>query len=178
MSSYVFSKLCDSIIASLDSKPPANSNNLMNYNPLPQLRSNNVKILINASPLTDKRQFTEYWIKLPLTQHKLQSYDYHTIPGMNMTNLVINGKVRFNENGKNKLGESAEINPMNGMIGGINNNNNNANDKQRAIWGSWFGFTMVVVIDGIINENTLNSEFINSFNYKITYIAGDSVMQV
>lgn len=172
--------LVDSILDSLDQKP-ANLNPA-SYITLNQLSSTNVKILINSSPLADKQQFHQYWLKLPLTQHRLSSFDYHAVPGLDVTSVVVTGKVRFDESGKNKLNESADlVQPSIPMT-----MNTSTTTTSRPIWGSWFGFTIVLAVDstkvvpgGQASANAVaNQECINSFNYKVNYIPSDSVIQV
>ncbi|KAH3675153.1 hypothetical protein WICMUC_002809 [Wickerhamomyces mucosus] len=85
----------------------------------------------------------------------------------NIPNCSTYGKLRFDESGKNKLGETAEIN-SNGS-GFINTNRN--------LWGSWIGFNAQLIIDeqGLIN---FQSEFINSLNWKIVYQPEDSMITI
>lgn len=171
--------LVESILDSLDQKPA--SLNPASYVTLNQLSSTNVKILINSSPLADKQQFHQYWLKLPLTQHRLSSFDYHAVPGLDVTSVVATGKVRFDESGKNKLNESADlVQPTVAM------NMSSGAAASRPIWGSWFGFTLVLAVDSTkvvpggqaSAAAVANQECVNSFNYKVNYIPSDSVMQV
>lgn len=147
--------LVEKILESLDQKPVDWS-----YVAVPQLLLNNVKILVNANPL-GKPQFTEFWMKLPLSQHRLQNFDFHAVPGLNIANVVVSGKVRFDESGKNKMDESADMIPLQG--------------PSRAIWGSFMGFTIALVVD----VTTLGKgECVLGFDYRVNHVPTDSVMNV
>lgn len=164
MSDYFIKTLTKAVTDSLDAELPQNVN-IMNCNVLNSLNSQHAKIMVNASPLADKRQFTEYWLKLPLTQHRTTDFDYHEIPGLNLANVLVSGKVRFDESGKNKLNESADI--VNIGTGAY---------KSRPLWGPWFGFTLVLVVD--TSKKDPQQECIASFDYKINYANPESVIQV
>lgn len=73
------------------------------------------------------------------------------------------GKVRFDESGRNKLGQSPDlITPGNDVM-------------KKPVWGSWFGFCLNMVVDESVISND-EAEVINNFNYRITYKPPDSVV--
>ncbi|PVH13726.1 uncharacterized protein CXQ87_001844 [Candidozyma duobushaemuli] len=93
--------------------------------------------LIPQAPANDARlEFQKKWLGCPLTSHQMSSYDAHLIPGTGLYSVTVNGKVRFDEGGKSRLGESADL---------VQTPNGPA--KPRPIWGSWYGFNMNMVID-------------------------------
>lgn len=129
---------------------------------MPQLKESS-PILLNGNPIGGRSAFQQYWINVPLTQHSVTSLDYHKVPGTTILIINLSGKVRFNENGKTRLGESSEtVQPM--------------ETTQRNIWGSWFGFNSNI----ILNENFLSqqTDVINSFNWNIVYQPNDSLIDI
>ncbi|CUM67018.1 uncharacterized protein PRCAT00004706001 [Priceomyces carsonii] len=127
-------------------------------------------IIVNGKPLIPtnnnaKLEFQKKWLAVPITSHQLNSYDCHLIPGTGTYVINLGGKLRFDESGKNRLGESADL------IG------QNTAKTSRPIWGSWFGFNLNLVVDESLVANN-DAEVINSFNYRITYKPGDSVIQI
>lgn len=76
-------------------------------------------------------------------------------------------KVRFDQSGRNRLGESADLFQENNSIVSKTN--------QRPIWGSWFGVDVNLVVD----ENVMqDGEIINSMDYRFTYVPNDSIIKV
>lgn len=130
-------------------------------------------IIMNGKPLiptqNDSRlEFQKKWLATPLTTHQLNSFDTHLIPGTGTFIINLSGKVRFDESGKNRLGESADLDKS--MM-------QNNQMRPRPIWGSWFGFNMNLVIDeGLLNNS--EAQTINSLNYRITYKPHDSIIQL
>lgn len=132
-------------------------------------------IMINGNPLipsqNDSRlEFQKRWLLTPLTTHQLNSFDTHIIPGTGTYIINSSGKVRFDECGRNRLGDSADIlTANNGPIG--------TQTRPRPVWGSWFGFNLTLVVD----QNQINNSeghSIDSFNYRITHKPQDSIIQL
>lgn len=156
------------VLSSLDSQLNSNSNPNLNSNPnsvdsiLPQLHQQ-PRIIINGQPFGSKQQFQQLWSTLPLSQHQVTSFDTHLIPSTAPGASVSGGqyvilahlKVRFDESGKNKLGESADF------------NTNSGTTLNRPLWGNWFGASLSLVADGIIG-NGFNCECISAWDYRIT----------
>lgn len=129
-------------------------------------------IIMNGKPLIPtnndaKLEFQKKWLLSPLTFHQLNSFDSHLIPGTGTFVINASGKVKFDESGRNRLGETSDlIHPI-----------NNATVKGRPVWGSWFGFNLNLIVDESILNNP-ESEAINSYNYRFTYKPDDSVIQI
>lgn len=118
-------------------------------------------------PANDARlEFQKKWLATPLTTHQISSFDCHLIPGTGLFTISVNGKVRFDEGGKSRLGESADL---------VQTQDGNA--KPRPIWGSWYGFNLNMVIDEAVVRGP-DIELINSFNYRITYKPSDSIISI
>ena len=93
----------------------------------------------------------------------MNNYDCHLIPGSGLFVINSTGKVRFDESGRNKLGQSPDlITPGNDVM-------------KKPVWGSWFGFCLNMVVDESVISND-EAEVINNFNYRITYKPPDSVV--
>ncbi|WLF79422.1 mRNA transport regulator mtr2 [Lodderomyces elongisporus] len=128
-------------------------------------------IIVNGQPIIPsptedaKLQFQKKWLATPNSSHQLTSYDAHLIPGTNTFIINFAAKVKFDQSGKNRLGESADL---------VQDNNNLAKST-RPIWGSWFGVNGNVVVD---NNFAGNGEIIDSLDYRFTYVPKDSVMKV
>lgn len=128
-------------------------------------------VIINGKPLIpptpdSKLEFQKKWLETPQTSHQLLSFDCHLIPGTGTFIINASGKVRFDESGKNRLGDSSDL------IRGPQVTNSNRN-----IWGSWFGYSLTLVVDETVRNND-ESEIINSFNYRFTFKPRDSVVQI
>lgn len=129
-------------------------------------------IIINGKPLVSptndsKIEFQKKWLLTPLTSHQLSSFDCHIIPGTESIVVNAGGKVKFDESGRSRLGESADL-TIAGMTPMLNT---------RPIWGSWFGFNLNLVID-LDTINNIELQSINTFNYRITFKPNDSVIQL
>lgn len=130
-------------------------------------------IIINGSPVIpgtnsdSKLEFQKKWLAAPMSQHQLNSFDCHLIPGTAI--FIVNAacRVKFDESGRNKLGESADL------VG----NEQAALNKNRPIWSSWFGVNINLVIDEPLQPNN-GGEIISSINYRITYSPESSVIQL
>lgn len=122
--------------------------------------------LIPQPPANDARlEFQKNWLASPLTSHQMSAFDCHLIPGTGLYSICVNGKVRFDESGKSRLGESSDlIQPT-------------TQTKPRPIWGSWFGFSLNLVVDEAV-ARTDEAETINTFNYRITFKPHDSVVRI
>lgn len=134
---------------------------------LPQLKSN-APVILNANPIGGKLAFQEHWLKFPASQHNITSLDYHSIPGTGTFVMNLSGKVRFDETGKTKLGETADLDSNPTVMGGI---------SARTIWGSWLGFNANLILDEVALQNP-NSEVINSLNWKIVYRPDDALVTI
>lgn len=135
---------------------------------LPQLKLNS-PVILNGNPIGGKLAFQEHWLKFPGSQHNITSLNYHSIPGTGTFVINLSGKVRFDETGKTKLGETADIGgpaPV-PSIGGA----------PRTIWGSWLGFNANLILDEAALQNP-NSEVINSLNWKIVYRPEDALVTI
>lgn len=80
--------------------------------------------------------------------------------------MVINasGKVRFDESGRNKLGETPDLVQT-----------PSSNNRTRPEWGAWYGFNLNMVVDETMMQNV--EEVVNTFNYRFTFKPEDSVIQ-
>lgn len=127
-------------------------------------------IVIDGNPLipqgSDARlEFQKQWLASPLTNHQMSSFDCHLVPGTGLYTIIVNGKVRFDESGRSRLGETADLVQA------------PSNVKPRAIFGSWFGFNLNMVVDQSVATND-EAETINSFNYRVVFKPHDSVVSI
>lgn len=124
------------------------------------------KPLIPESPAADARlEFQKKWLASPLTNHQMSSFDCHLVPGTGLYTVIVNGKVRFDESGRSKLGETSDlIQPTTPA-------------KPRPIWGPWFGFNLNLVVDEMVVTND-EAQTVNVFNYRITFKPHDSVVRI
>ncbi|RCK66800.1 mRNA transport regulator MTR2 [Candida viswanathii] len=167
-------------LASLDTQyTPTPASNIEQYalqlgSPLKRTSS----IIVNGNPIIpslqedSKLQFQKKWLLTPLSFHQLTSFDAHLIPGTGLFVVHFAAKVKFDQLGKNRLGESADlVHAQESIV------NNGLNKGQRSVWGSWFGVDCNLIIDENFNESGLG-EFINSLDYRFTYIPQDSIIKV
>lgn len=134
----------------------------------------NAKIIYNSVPFPDAMQFLTLWQQqVVATQHTLTSLDYHVIPGSGTLICNINGKVRFDESGKDKMGQDSII--RQGNQNGPNNNISNSN--RRHIWGPYFGISLQLVLADSIYSNQFQG-VIQTFNYTVVYKPEDSLMEM
>ncbi|CAI5759082.1 unnamed protein product [Candida verbasci] len=128
-------------------------------------------LILNGKPIIptpqedSKLTFQKKWLSTPLTSHQLTSYDAHLIPGTGQFIINFSAKVKFDQSGKNRLGESADLIKEPTTV-------TNANSKPRPIWGSWNG-----IIGNLVVDETLQNECINSLDYRLTYIPQDSILK-
>lgn len=125
----------------------------------------NLKIIFNTVPYNDSVKFiTDLYNRGPTTSHALESFDYHVIPGLGHVIVSISCKCKFDESGNDKLG---------------NNINGNANNNKRPLYGSPFGVSIQLVLDGnkLIQQQSLNN-VIMSLNYNIVYKPTDTLIVV
>lgn len=156
------------LLESLDLNPANNPNALK---PLNQL-SQNPRIIINGNPFGSKSQFQSIWSNLPLSNHQITSLDSHSIPSTNNYLILAHLKVRFDESGKNKLGDSTLLTDNNNS-----NNSNNSNINHRPIWSHWFGVSLTCIIDSnFLNDG--NSEFIHTWDYRFTEKPDSSIYKL
>ncbi|ABN68269.2 predicted protein [Scheffersomyces stipitis CBS 6054] len=129
-------------------------------------------VIVDGTPLiptgTDdaRLEFQKKWIQVPLTMHQLNSYDCHLIPGTGVFVINLSVKVKFDESGRSKLGESADL---------VHDSTGSRNT--RPIWGSWFGVNINMVVDETVINNG-DGEVISSFDYRFTYKPDDSVIRI
>lgn len=131
------------------------------------------KIIYNSTPFADATQFLTLWQQqVVATQHTLTSVDYHIIPGSGTLICNINGKVRFDESGKDKNGQDSIIRQD------TNNQSNNSNNaSRRYIWGPYFGISLQLVLADTIYTNQFQG-VIQTFNYTVVYKPQDSLMEM
>lgn len=96
---------------------------------------------------------------MPNSSHQLTSFDCHLIPGTNTFIINFSARVKFDQSGKTRLGESADLIQENSIA-----------KTTRPIWGSWFGVNGNLVIDSNLNA----PEIVNSFDYRFTYVPKDT----
>lgn len=137
---------------------------------IPQLKRDSA-IIINGKPLIPqppnldcKLEFQKKWLMIPITNHQLTSFDCHLIPGLGLYTISLSCKVRFDESGRNKLGESADI------IQG-------PTKITRPIWGSNFGVHITLIVDEAVVSNP-DQELISSMDYRFTFIPNDSTISL
>lgn len=129
-------------------------------------------VIINGSPIVptpnsdSKLEFQKKWLASPLSSHQLNSFDCHLIPGSGTFVINASCKVKFDESGRNRLGESADL---------VNDPSPKAGS--RVIWSSWFGVNINLVVDESVTTNS-NAEIINSVDYRITYKPSNSIVQL
>lgn len=126
-------------------------------------------VIVNGKPINPRNtnakiEFQKKWLATPLTTHQLNSYDCHIIPGTGVMLINASGKVRFDESGRSKLGETPDL-----------VQNPSSNLRPRPEWGSWFGFDLNLAVDEAMVQNV--EEVVNTFNYRLTYKPDDSVIQ-
>ncbi|ODV82475.1 mRNA transport regulator MTR2 [Suhomyces tanzawaensis NRRL Y-17324] len=131
-------------------------------------------VIVNGSPLIptnndSKLEFQKKWLAAPLTQHQLSSFDCHLIPGTGTFIINLSCKVKFDESGKNRLGESADL-IQDPSVGSTRIN-------PRPIWSSWFGANINLVVDESVLANS-SAEVISSLDYRITFKPENSVIQL
>lgn len=122
--------------------------------------------LVPPQPSTDARlEFQKRWLASPLTNHQMSSFDCHLVPGTGLYTIIVNGKVRFDESGRSRLGETPDLVEAASA------------QKPRPIFGPWLGFNVNMVVDGSVASNG-DGECINSFSYRITFRPHDSVVSI
>lgn len=105
--------------------------------------------LIPPTPSTDARlEFQKQWLLAPGSNHQMTSFDTHLVPGTGLYTIIANGKVRFDESGRSRLGESADL-----VVPTVA-------QKPRALWGPWFGFNMYLIVDQTVVSNDEDYEHI------------------
>jgi mRNA transport regulator MTR2 len=127
--------------------------------------------VLNGNPIGGKAAFQQHWVKFPLTQHSITSVDYHVIIGTGTLIVNVSGKVRFDESGKTRLGDNADV-PIQGLP-----IQPTSQDITRPVWGSWFGFNANLILDESVFQG-INSELINSLNWKIVYRPDDAAVTI
>ncbi|OWB79116.1 hypothetical protein B5S32_g3328 [[Candida] boidinii] len=169
---YKIEQFLKHILATLDTSysptsPQFNSPEAFQNWILPQLNSQSA-IIINGSPYGSRSQFQEIWCNLPQTQHNLLSFDTHHVLSMPAQYVVVaHLKVRFDESGRTRKGDSSEL----------INNNNASNVNKRPIYGPWFGVCLNLVVSEAILES-FDVECISSFNWRITEKPENSIYNI
>lgn len=127
-------------------------------------------VMVNGTPViptqNDARlEFQKSWLQTPLTLHQITSFDTHIIPGTGTYVILASGKVKFDDSGRNRLGETADLvaNPI--------------TTQKRSFNGSAYGFSLTLVVDQAQITNT-EAQLIDSFNYRVTHKPHDSIVQV
>lgn len=121
------------------------------------------KIIYNSMPFADPTIFLTMWSQqIVQTQHVLSALDYHVIPGTNTILCNVNCKVRFDESGRDKLGQDSVV---------------GSHSNSRPQWGSYFGVSMQVCLEDRIFRNDFNG-VITALNYQIVYKPDDSLMKI
>ncbi len=163
------------VLAHLDEQDP---NKLMNFLQLFQSSKNMPpsptvsKVVYNSMPFADPSIFLTMWSQQVVqTQHIISALDFHVIPTGASNTIIcnVNCKVRFDESGRDKMGQDSVI-PM-GPSGAKRMNNN------RPLWGSYFGVSLQLCLDDRIFRNDING-VITSLNYKIVYKPEDSLIKI
>lgn len=140
---------------------------------------NNCRIILNATPFAQAAIFLQMWqTQVVQTQHALTGIDYHVIPGSGTLICNVNCKVRFDESGKDKMGQDATV-PVQPINASGNGNGNRLNDmnKARPLWGPYFGLSLQLIIDDRIFRNDF-SGVISGFNYNMVYKPDDSLLRI
>jgi mRNA transport regulator MTR2 len=143
---------------------------------LPQLKPES-PVIINGNPIGGKIAFQDHWLKFPLTQHSITSIDFHPIPGTGTLILNISGKLRFDESGKTRTGETAEV-PVSGQPPSQPGSLQSSSLTSRNLWSSWLGFNANLIADETIINNNGNAECINSLNWKVVYSPEDVLVSL
>lgn len=151
------------ILAHLDETDPSKLNSFLQL-----FNGTNCKIIFNATPFAQPMQFLQMWQEgVVQTQHALNSVDFQVIPGSGTMVVNINSKVRFDESGRDKMGQDSLLDKGAPASSG----------RGRPIYGSYFGVSMQLVIDDRIFRNDFNG-VISCFNYNMVYRPEDSLMRV
>ncbi|SCV04660.1 LANO_0G11562g1_1 [Lachancea nothofagi CBS 11611] len=133
------------------------------------------KIIVNANPFAQAALFLETWQRAVVqTQHVLTGLDYHVIPGTGTTVCSVNAKVRFDESGKDKMGQDAVLVLDTGAVPGAPLAAA-PTAKHRPLWGPYFGTSVQLVLDDRVFNGDHNC-VIASFNYTMVYKPDDSLM--
>lgn len=139
------SAFLDHILKSLDTQTQPN---LI----LPQLHQA-PRIIINGEPFASRDQFQKIWLNLPQSQHQVTSFDTHLLPSNSNQYIVMTHiKVKFDESGYNKLGQSSNFNNQ---------------PKTKSNWSKSFGVVLTLIVDSSINQN-FDHECISSWDYRFT----------
>lgn len=137
---------------------------------------NNCRIIFNATPFAQATVFLQMWQnQVVQTQHALTGVDYHAIPGSGTLICNVNCKVRFDESGRDKMGQDATV-PIQPNNTGNRNRPNDMN-KPRPLWGPYFGISLQLIIDDRIFRNDFNG-VISVFNYNMVYKPEDSLLKI
>ncbi|TID16244.1 hypothetical protein CANINC_004243 [Pichia inconspicua] len=155
-------KFLSTLLSTLDAIPPTV--------PLPQL-SSQPRIIINGQPFSSKEQFQQLWSTLPISNHQVTSCDIHTIPTGQSPQFIVlaHAKVRFDESGKNKLGDSTLLHNQTPIAP--------ASGTSRALWSHWFGVTISCVIDYDVVNNP-HAQCVTSWDYRFTENPTSSIYKV
>lgn len=151
--------LLNTLLASLDTQSQTPNSYLPQLNQQP-------RIIINGQPFGSKQQFQSLWSTLPLTNHQVMSCDAHLIPNSDQYIILAHLKVRFDESGRNKLGETTTV-----AEGGM------PSRPSRPIWSHWFGVSLSIVLNSSFLSNQ-NSECISTWDYRFTEKPDNSVFQI
>lgn len=157
--------ILSTLLETLDATPSQNTP------PLQQLVQQ-PRIILNGEPFGSKEQFQSLWASLPLSNHSVTSLDAHQIPSTNNFIILAHLKVRFDESGRNKLGDSTtNLQNSNGLPIGP------SNTMARPIWSHWFGVSLTCILDSSFLNNK-NGEFISTWDYRFTEKPTSSIYQI
>lgn len=156
------------ILAHLDDTDPQKLNQFLNL-----FNSTNCKVVFNATPFAQLPLFLQMWqTQIVQTQHALTAVDYHVIPGSQTVVFNVNCKVRFDESGKDKMGQDAAVSP-----GEQKQQQPKHRPASRPLWGTYFGVSLQLVVDERLFSNDMNGVIL-AFNYNMIYKPDDSLMAV
>ncbi|QLL33294.1 hypothetical protein HG536_0E02050 [Torulaspora globosa] len=156
------------ILAHLDDTDPQKLNQFLNL-----FNSNNCKVVFNATPFAQLPLFLQMWQnQIVQTQHALTAVDYHVIPGSQTVIFNVNCKVRFDESGKDKMGQDATVSPGEQKL-----QHQKHRPANRPLWGTYFGVSLQLVVEERLFSNDMNGVIL-AFNYNMIYKPDDSLITV
>ncbi|CAN3483055.1 mRNA transport regulator Mtr2p [Diutina catenulata] len=130
-------------------------------------------IIVNGKPVvptsSDSRvEFQKKWLASPASQHTLTAFDCHIIPGTPTVVVTAQAKVKFDESGVTRLGESGDL---------LRPDNVTFTGNRNSTMGSFFGVCLTLVCDQSI-MNSEEAEAISQLDYRITYKPPNSAISL
>lgn len=157
------------ILAHLDDTDPQKLNQFLNL-----FNANNCKVVFNATPFAQLPLFLQMWqTQIVQTQHALTAVDYHVIPGSQTVICNVNCKVRFDESGKDKMGQDATVLPGEPK----QQPQQKHRPASRPLWGTYFGVSLQLIVEERLFNNDMNAVIL-AFNYNMIYKPEDSLITV